>query len=72
MIPTSAARTAHQVGIMRDYRSTALLAPPSVARALAAHIAAEGIDPTGLFAARRHLLLRALGREAPRATSSPA
>lgn len=48
VIPTSAARTAHQVGIMRDYRCTALLAPPSVARALAAHIAGEGIDPTGL------------------------
>ncbi|HEY5999959.1 MAG TPA: phenylacetate--CoA ligase [bacterium] len=49
VIPTSAARTAHQVGIMRDYRCTVLLAPPSVARALAAHLAAEGGDPRGLF-----------------------
>ncbi|HWR97634.1 MAG TPA: phenylacetate--CoA ligase [Candidatus Methanoperedens sp.] len=48
VIPTSAARTAHQIGIMRDYRSTVLLAPPSVARALAAHLAEEGVDPTGL------------------------
>ena len=48
VIPTSAARTAHQVGIMRDYRCTALLAPPSVARALAAHLSEAQIDPAGL------------------------
>ena len=49
VIPTSAARMAHQLGIMRDYRSTVLVGPPSVARALADHIDVEGVDPRGLF-----------------------
>lgn len=49
VIPTSAARIAHQVGIMRDYRSTVLLSPPSVARALAAHLGEEGGDAQRLF-----------------------
>lgn len=49
VIPTSAARMAHQIDIMRDYRSTVLVAPPSVARALADHLAAAGIDPQTLF-----------------------
>jgi len=49
VIPTSAARLAHQVEIMRDYRSTVLIAPPSVARSLADHLAQEQIDPATLF-----------------------
>ncbi len=49
VIPTSAARMAHQLEIMRDYRSTVLIAPPSVARSLADHLVTEGIDPTTLF-----------------------
>jgi phenylacetate-CoA ligase len=48
VIPTSAARMAHQLEIMRDYRSTVLIAPPSVARSLADHLASEGIDPKTL------------------------
>lgn len=49
VIPTSAARTAHQLEIMRDYRSTVLVAPPSVARSLADHLVTEGIEPKNLF-----------------------
>jgi len=49
VIPTSAARTAHQLEIMRDYRSTVLIAPPSVARSLADHLVTEHIDPKTLF-----------------------
>jgi phenylacetate-CoA ligase len=49
VIPTSAARMAHQLEIMRDYRSTVLVAPPSVARTLAHHLASEGIDVKTLF-----------------------
>jgi len=49
VIPTSAARMAHQLEIMRDYRSTVLIAPPSVARSLADHLATEGIDSKTLF-----------------------
>jgi phenylacetate-CoA ligase len=49
VIPTSAARTAHQLEIMRDYRSTVLVAPPSVARTLAHHLETEGIDAKTLF-----------------------
>ena len=49
VIPTSAARIAHQLEIMRDYRSTVLIAPPSVARSLADHLVTESIDPKTLF-----------------------
>jgi phenylacetate-CoA ligase len=49
VIPTSAARMAHQLEIMRDYRSTVLIAPPSVARSLADHLVTEAIDPKTLF-----------------------
>ena len=49
VIPTSAARMAHQLEIARDYRSTVLLAPPSVARSFADHLATERIDPKTLF-----------------------
>jgi len=49
VIPTSAARMAHQLEIMRDYRSTVLIAPPSVARSLADHLVTESIDPKTLF-----------------------
>jgi len=49
VIPTSAARMAHQLEIMRDYRSTVLIAPPSVARSLADHLVTENIDPKSLF-----------------------
>jgi len=49
VIPTSAARTAHQLEIMRDYRSTVLIAPPSVARSLADHLVTENIDSQTLF-----------------------
>ena len=49
VIPTSAARIAHQLEIMRDYRSTVLIAPPSVARSLADHLVTEGIEPKMLF-----------------------
>ncbi len=49
VIPTSAARMAHQLEIMRDYRSTVLIAPPSVARSLADHLVTESIDPKSLF-----------------------
>lgn len=49
VIPTSAARTAHQLEIMRDYRCTVLIAPPSVARSLADHLVTEGIEPKTLF-----------------------
>jgi phenylacetate-CoA ligase len=49
VIPTSAARIAHQLEIMRDYRSTVLIAPPSVARSLADHLVTENIDPRTLF-----------------------
>jgi phenylacetate-CoA ligase len=49
VIPTSAARIAHQLEIMRDYRSTVLVAPPSVARTLAYHLESEGIDVRTLF-----------------------
>ncbi len=48
VIPTSSARIPRQVGILRDYRSTALVAPPSVATAIADHVQEEGIDPTSL------------------------
>lgn len=49
VIPTSAARLAHQLEIMRDYRSTVLIAPPSVASSLADLLATEGIDAKTLF-----------------------
>jgi phenylacetate-CoA ligase len=49
VIPTSAARTAHQLEIMRDYRSTVLVAPPSVARTLAHHLETENVDVKTLF-----------------------
>ncbi len=49
VIPTSAARMAHQLDIMRDYRSTVLIAPPSVGRSLAEHLAAEGLEAKDLF-----------------------
>jgi phenylacetate-CoA ligase len=49
VIPTSAARMAHQLEIARDYRSTVLLAPPSVARSFADHLATERIEPKTLF-----------------------
>jgi len=49
VIPTSAARMAHQLEIMRDYRSTVLIAPPSVARSLADHLVTEQIDSKTLF-----------------------
>jgi phenylacetate-CoA ligase len=49
VIPTSAARMAHQLEIMRDYRSTVLIAPPSAARSLADHLLTENIDPKTLF-----------------------
>lgn len=49
VIPTSAARLAHQLEIMRDYRSTVLIAPPSVARSIADHLVTENIDPKTLF-----------------------
>jgi phenylacetate-CoA ligase len=49
VIPTSAARLAHQLEIMRDYRSTVLIAPPSVARSLADHLVTESIDPKSLL-----------------------
>ena len=49
VIPTSAARMTHQLEIMRDYRSTVLIAPPSVARSLADHLVTEAVDPKTLF-----------------------
>ncbi len=49
VIPTSAARITHQLEIMRDYRSTVIIAPPSVARSLADHLVTEGIEPRTLF-----------------------
>jgi phenylacetate-CoA ligase len=49
VIPMSSARMAHQLEIMRDYRSTVLLAPPSVARSIADHLGSENIDPKTLF-----------------------
>jgi len=49
VIPTSASRLAHQLEIMRDYRCTALIAPPSVARSLAEHLLTEKIDPKTLL-----------------------
>jgi phenylacetate-CoA ligase len=48
VIPTSAARLDHQVDIMRDYRSTVLVAPPSVARSLADLLVSGGPDPKAL------------------------
>lgn len=48
VIPTSSARIARQVSIMRDYRSTALVSPPSVATAIADFIQKQEIDPTSL------------------------
>jgi phenylacetate-CoA ligase len=49
VIPTSGARVARQVDVLRDYRSTAIVAPPSVALEIADHLAARGIEPQGLF-----------------------
>ncbi len=49
VIPTSAARLTHQVEIMRDYRSTVLISPPSVARSLADHLVTENIEAGTLF-----------------------
>jgi phenylacetate-CoA ligase len=48
VIPTSMAKTFRQVNILRDYRSTALVAPPSVATAIADYIERNGVDPTSL------------------------
>jgi phenylacetate-CoA ligase len=48
VIPTSSARIRRQVDILRDYRSTALIAPPSVALAIADHIKEHHLDPTSL------------------------
>lgn len=49
VIPTGGARAARQVDILRDYRSTVLVAPPSVAREIADEVAARGADAKGLF-----------------------
>ena len=38
VIPTSSAKLSRQVDILRDYRSTTLIAPPSVAFALAEYL----------------------------------
>jgi phenylacetate-CoA ligase len=48
VIPTSSAKTARQVAILRDYRSTALLSLPSVALNIADYIEIHGIDPSSL------------------------
>ena len=48
VIPTSSAKLSRQVDILRDYRSTTLIAPPSVALALAEHLDESGIDPKSL------------------------
>lgn len=48
VIPTSMAKTFRQVNILRDYRSTALVAPPSVATAIADYIQKNGVDPASL------------------------
>lgn len=48
VIPTSSAKISRQVAILRDYRSTALVAPPSVALAIADHIREHDIDPASL------------------------
>jgi phenylacetate-CoA ligase len=49
VIPTSGARIARQAEILRDYRSTVLIAPPSVALEIADHVVASGLDPASLF-----------------------
>jgi phenylacetate-CoA ligase len=49
VIPTSAVRVARQVDLLRDFRSTVLVSPPSVALAIAGHLAEQGIDPKSLF-----------------------
>lgn len=49
VIPTSSARIARQVDILRDYRSTVLISPPSVALAVAGHLAEQEIDPKSIF-----------------------
>jgi phenylacetate-CoA ligase len=48
VIPTSSAKTGRQLDILTDYRSTVLVAPPSVALALADHVEEKGIDTTTL------------------------
>lgn len=48
VIPTSSARAVRQLDILTDYRSTVLVAPPSVALVLADLIDEKGIDPTSL------------------------
>lgn len=48
VIPTSATPTGRQVEILRDYRTTALVAPPSTALAMADHLEERGIDPKSL------------------------
>jgi phenylacetate-CoA ligase len=48
VIPTSSAKISRQVDILRDYRSTVLVSPPSTALAIADHIKENQIDPTAL------------------------
>jgi phenylacetate-CoA ligase len=48
VIPTSAARISRQVDILRDYRSTVLISPPSTALAIAEHILENHLDPASL------------------------
>jgi phenylacetate-CoA ligase len=48
VIPTSSAKISRQVDILRDYRSTALVSPPSTALAIADHIKENQVDPTAL------------------------
>jgi len=48
VIPTSAARISRQVDILRDYRSTVLISPPSTALAIAEHIQENHVDPASL------------------------
>lgn len=48
VIPTSSAKISRQVDILRDYRSTVLVSPPSTALAIADHITENQIDPTAL------------------------
>jgi phenylacetate-CoA ligase len=48
VIPTSSAKIARQVAILRDYRSTALISPPSVAAAIADYLQQNDVDPASL------------------------